>query len=128
MINIDGNPSEQSECHKAKGKSPILTGVGGLLQARVAHAARAVERLENRTNAPRIDVRLDLEAAFADPKASQDAVCAKVARAQQAPLGWYMSYEAAAMVAKSAAFGVRRVCASLSLQCPLAEVAVPAQD
>ena len=128
MINIDGNPSEVSECHKAaKGKPPLLTAVGGLLQARVAHAARAVERLDNQIDTPRIDVKLDLDAAFADPALSPDAVCAKVARAQQAPLGWYMSYEAAAMVAKSAEFGVRGVCASLALPCRRSEVSTPKQ-
>jgi predicted acylesterase/phospholipase RssA len=130
MINIDGNPSADSVCEKQKEKKnpPILTGVRGLLQARSAHASRAVERLEHQTNTLRIDVRLDLEAALADPKITQDAVCAKVARAEQAPLGWYMSYEAAATVAKSAEFGVRGVCASLSMACGLAEVKVPIQQ
>jgi hypothetical protein len=127
MVNIDGNPSEESECRRAKGHPPLLTAVRGLLQARAAHAARAVERLENRTNTPRIDVRLDLEAAFADPKVSKDALCEKVARAQQAPLGWYMSYEAAAMVAKSAEFGVGVVCASLTLPCRRTDVTTPKQ-
>jgi len=128
MVNIDGNPSEESDCHKARGKPPILTAVGGLLNARVAHAVRAVERLDKRINTQRIDVKLDLEAAFADPTLSPQAVCEKVARAQQAPLGWYMSYEAAAVVAKSAAFGVRSVCASLGSQCRPAEVSVPRQQ
>jgi uncharacterized membrane protein len=128
MINIDGNPSAETECRKAGGPSPILTAVGGLLQARSAHAARAVERLENHINAPRIDAKLDLEAAFADEKTTGAALCAKVARAQPAPLGWYMSYEAAAMVARSAEFGVRSICASLALACRAAPVAVPRQD
>ena len=128
MINIDGNPSEETECRKARGKSPMLTAIGGLLQARAAHAARAVELLDNQINTPRINVKLDLEAAFADEKSTPEQVCAKVARAQPAPLGWYMSYEAAAMVAKSAEFGVRRACASLQLSCRAAQVAVPRQD
>jgi hypothetical protein len=38
-----------------------------------------------------------------------------------------MSYEAAAMVAKSAEFGVRGVCASLALPCQHAEVSTPKQ-
>jgi hypothetical protein len=128
MINIDGNPSEETECHKARDKAPMLTAIGGLLQARAAHAARAVEQLDNQIGTPRIDVKLDLEAAFADEKSTPEQVCAKVARAQPAPLGWYMSYEAAAMVAKSAEFGVRRVCATLQMPCRAAQVAVPRQD
>jgi hypothetical protein len=127
LVNIDGNPSEESECRKAKGQPPILTAARGLLQARTAHAARAVERMEKRTNTALIDLRLDLEAAFAEPNVSQEVLCEKVARAQQAPLGWYMSYEAAAMVAKSAEFGVGRACAALGLPCRLAPVTMPRQ-
>ena len=55
-------------------------------------------------------------------------VCRRVARAQQAPPGWYLSYEAAAVVAKSAEFGVDRICKTLQLQCEPATVKMPRAD
>jgi len=111
----------------------LLTGVRGLLQARTAHASRAVERLARRTDAPLVSVQLDLaEALSREPPRSRSGrdidVCRRVARAQQAPLGWYMSYEAAAVVAKSAEFGVERICKTLQLQCEPAAVKMPRAD
>ena len=133
VINIDGNPNPDSPCEKDGGNPPLLTGVRGLLQARTAHASRAVERLARRTEAPLVSVQLDLaEALSREPPRSRSGgdidVCRRVARAQQAPLGWYMSYEAAAVVAKSAEFGVERICKTLQLQCEPAAVKMPRAD
>jgi len=136
LINIDGNPNPDSPCDKEEreqgGDPPVLTALRGLLQARTAHASRAVERLERRTEAEQIQVQLDLAEAFSkDPPRRSGRpidVCKRVARAQQAPLGWYMSYEAAAVVAKSAEFGVERICNTLALQCRPTPVKMPRAD
>ena len=133
VINVDGNPNADSPCAKDDGNPPLLTGVRGLLQARTAHASRAVERLGRRTETPLVSVQLDLaEALSREPPRSRSGreidVCRRVARAQQAPLGWYMSYEAAAVVAKSAEFGVERICKTLQLQCEPAAVKMPRAD
>jgi hypothetical protein len=158
VINIDGNPNPDGPCEKDSGNPPLLTAVRGLLQARTAHAARAVERLARRTDAPLVSVQLDLAEALsreprraprsAAPEGTDAArregtegakgapvrsgreidVCRRVARAQQAPLGWYMSYEAAAVVAKSAEFGVERICKTLHFPCAPATVKMPRAD
>ncbi len=132
VINIDGNPNPDSPCEEHGGNPPLLTAVRGLLQARSAHAARAVERLARRTDAPLLSVQLDLAKAMSrePPRRSgrEVDVCRRVARAQQAPLGWYMSYEAAAVVAKSAEFGVEDICNQLGLQCQPAPVKMPRAD
>jgi hypothetical protein len=132
LVNIDGNPNPDSPCEKDAGNPPILTGVRGLLQARTAHASRAVDRLERRTDTQLIPVQLDLAEALAREPRSRGGkevdVCKRVARAQQAPLGWYMSYEAAAVVAKSAELGVERICKTLAFQCQPAVVKMPRAD
>jgi hypothetical protein len=133
VINIDGNPNPDSPCEKEHGNPPLLTAVRGLLQARTAHATRAVERMARRTEAPLVSVQLDLaEALSREPRRSRSGreidVCRRVARAQQAPLGWYMSYEAAAVVAKSAEFGVERICKTLNFPCAPAAVKMPRAD
>jgi hypothetical protein len=132
LINIDGNPNPDSPCAKEdSGNPPILTAVRGLLQARTAHASRAVERLEKRTNTELIPVQLDLAEALKERRSRSGReidVCKRVARAQQAPLGWYMSYEAAAAVAKSAEFGVDRICKTLEFKCQPQVVKMPQAD
>jgi hypothetical protein len=132
LINIDGNPNPDSPCAKEdSGNPPILTAVRGLLQARTAHAARAVERLERRTDTELIPVQLDLAEALSKERSRSGReidVCKRVALAQQAPLGWYMSYEAVAVVAKSAEFGVERICRTLAFRCQPQVVKMPRAD
>ena len=120
LIDIDGNPDKNSKCSRQQGKPPVLTSVRALLSARSAHAARAVERFEAAQRRGGIEhlvaLRLDLEAAF-EGSAVPGEVCEKVSRAEQAPLGWYMSYGAASTVAKSAQLEVQKMCDSLRLPC-----------
>ncbi|HEX6720242.1 MAG TPA: hypothetical protein VF107_01670, partial [Burkholderiaceae bacterium] len=72
LINIDGNPSPDSQCAQDSGNPPLLTGVRGLLQARTAHASRAVERLGRRTEADVLTVQLDLALALSrEPQRSR---------------------------------------------------------
>jgi len=109
LIDIDGNPPDESRCISTSGRPPILTAVRGLLQARSAHAALAVEQIKSSLANPIVKAQLDLEAVFGVPAAGDarnSPQCEKVRRSQQAPLGWYVSYGAARMMAKSAEFAV----------------------
>lgn len=116
FIDIDGNPPDESICYSTSGTPPLLTGVRGLLQARAAHATLAVKHLSEAMHMAPLLVRIDLEQVYGvlpGPQARDSPACEKVRRAQQAPLGWYVSYGAATTIALSAQFGVDRVIAAL---------------
>jgi hypothetical protein len=109
LVDIDGNPPDESRCISTHGRPPVLTAVRGLLQARSAHAALAVEQIKSSLGKPIVKAQLDLEAVFGVPAAGDvrdSPQCEKVRRSQQAPLGWYVSYGAARMMAKSAELAV----------------------
>lgn len=128
LVDIDGNhPHSRSLCKdelkNEPERPPLLTAVRGLLQARTAHAESAVERLAGRRDAQRIGVQFNLVEVLEQKGHSRAAACLKVKRAQQAPLGWYLSYGAASVMATSARLGVERICDQLSIACRAAEVA-----
>lgn len=116
LIDIDGNPPDESFCVTTHGKSPILTSVRGLLQARSAHATLAVQQFRERVDKTLV-VQLNLEEVYGvKSKDARDSLaCQKVLRAQQAPLGWYVSYSAAQSIAKSASLGVEHISEAIGM-------------
>lgn len=121
LLDIDGNPPDESSCITTHGRPPILTAVRGLLQARSAHAKLAVDQFEQQLGKVGLHIQLSLEPVFNVPAtgdASNSAECEKVRRSQQAPLGWYVSYGAAKAIAKSAEFGVNSITTALRLSRP----------
>jgi hypothetical protein len=134
LLNIDGNPPDQSKCTAPADNPPILTALRALLQARGAHALAAVEQFKqekgikpigDEKGGNAIDVNLDFEKTISDPNLEER--CAQVRRAHQAPLGWYMSYSAARTIAASVDVGARSICGRLGLVCVFADAAVPGQ-
>ena len=117
LLNIDANPPEDSDCGDAADNPPLLTALRALLQARSARAALAVNTFKQEKNVQAIDVTLDLEQAVPDANPSER--CKRLRRANQAPLGWYMSYSAAKALAASADDGVQRICVALGRTCTL---------
>lgn len=126
LIDIDGNPPDESFCVTTHGKSPILTSVRGLLQARAAHATLAVKQFRERVDKALL-VQLNLEEVYGvkSNDAKDSLACQKVRRAQQAPLGWYVSYGAAQSIAKSASLGVKRVSEAIGMTPQQATQPVP---
>ncbi|HEY0859279.1 MAG TPA: hypothetical protein VGE16_19580, partial [Albitalea sp.] len=121
LINIDGNPPGESECVRETDKPPILTAVRALLQARTAHADLAVQQFKQAVPGRSVDVVLDLEKTLTDP--AQGERCEQLRRAHQAPLGWYVSYNAAKTMAASVDHGALQICAVLGEACALASPA-----
>lgn len=115
LLNIDGNPPEESPCIKPADNPPILTALRALLQARSAHAALAVQQFKQAVQARSLDVTLDLEKTITDPNPGER--CEQVRRAHHAPLGWYMSYNAAKTVAASVDHSAQQICATLGDAC-----------
>ncbi len=115
-VNIDGNPSPVPSCAKApRTHPPIVTAVRGLLQARSAHADQALDRLKGSAAADRrLDLRLDLAALYQKPSGPS---CERIATAQQPPLGWYMSYEAAMLLLHASRPAAESLCKTLDLAC-----------
>lgn len=117
LVNIDGNPPDESPCLQPGANPPILTALRALLQARSAHAALAVQQFKQAVGAQSLDVTLDLEQTITDPARGDR--CEQLRRAHHAPLGWYMSYNAAKAIAASVDHGARRICAALAEVCRL---------
>ncbi|MCI4431957.1 MAG: patatin-like phospholipase family protein [Burkholderiales bacterium] len=115
LLNIDGNPPEDSLCGDEPHNPPLLTALRALLQARSAHAALAVNTLKDEKNVQALDVTLDLERTITDADPGER--CKQVRRVNQAPLGWYMSYGAAKTLAASVDDGVQQICAALGHAC-----------
>lgn len=122
-VNIDGNPSPVKRCTAEKdGHPPIVTAVLGLLRARSAHADQALARLQqsfagdNNQLENRLNIGLDLERVYRGT-GQAEASCARIKRAQQPPLGWYMSYEAAVLLVRSSRHGAEDLCKQLKLTC-----------
>jgi hypothetical protein len=121
LVNIDGNPPEgdckalTARAGEADDKPPMITAVGALLHARIAHAKRAVEEFKSAVSWRAVDVVLDLEKTISgnDPKER----CEKLGRLHPPPLGWYMSASAARDMGKSVAVGKEMLCEALGAAC-----------
>ena len=129
LVNVDGNPAPVAGCEKeAQRRPPIITAVRGLLQARTAHADHALASLQGAadgevtaSNGRAVNIVFDLARVYGVPvpgAPEQTApACQQIARAQQPPLGWYMSYEAAVLLVHSARVGAMDLCQKLNLHC-----------
>lgn len=137
LLNIDGNPPEPpSACIDSDKNPPILTALRALLQVRSAHATLAVAQLEAQMGspAPPLTLNLDIEQAIAasmglsdEQKAKQledreSPLCRKVQRTRQAPLGWYISYDAARILTASVDRSAEAICAVLATPCRIRQV------
>jgi hypothetical protein len=121
LVNIDGNPPEGdckallAKAGEADDQPPMITAVGALLKARIAHANRAVDEFKTAVSWRAVDLVLDLEKTISesDPKLR----CEKLGRLHPPPLGWYMSASAARDMAKSVAVSKQMLCEALGDAC-----------
>jgi predicted acylesterase/phospholipase RssA len=116
-LSINGNPPDESICRLSNQVPPILTAVRALLQARSAHAQLAVNQFTVKIQRHPV-IQLNLERVY-DATSADSLACEKVRRAQQAPLGWYVSYGAAKMLRRSASIGAQTICDTIGLRCRL---------
>lgn len=116
-LSINGNPPDESICRLSNQAPPILTAVRALLQARSAHAQLAVNQFTVKIHRHPV-IQLNLERVY-DATTADSLACEKVRRAQQAPLGWYVSYGAAKILRRSATIGAQTICDTIGLRCRL---------
>jgi hypothetical protein len=115
LINIDGNPPEVPACDTPGDPPPVLTAVRGLLQARTAHAALALEEFKRAASTKSLDVVFDLEEIVQEK--DRDLRCKKLRHLHHAPLGWYISHSGARFMTASAGLGKVMLCNELGDLC-----------